>query len=105
MESHSLKVQSESKQSLREALGQNITLVELRVPTSDFSSCPLVDMPAEGSDRVDAPETSTLSENVFPEVSLTAASFASVAQADIIPRMLDCKPLAVGGFFIVVART
>jgi hypothetical protein len=62
-------------------------------------------MPAEGSDRVEAPETSTLSEKVFPEVSLTAASFASVAQTPIIPRTLALTPLALGSFFTVVART
>ena len=58
--------------------------------------------PAAGTDwgvREDAPRTSTLNVNVFPELSLTSEFRESVAQTEIIPFTLALTPLLPEGFF------
>lgn len=113
-DTHVVTDQSVSWQALCEALAQKSTLFEVRVPISDFSRCALADralleeMPAEGTDcgaTEEAPVTSTLNENVFPETSLTSALPESVAQTEIIPIALALMPLLLGGFCWVVTRT
>jgi hypothetical protein len=68
----------------------------------------LEDMPAEGKDcgtTVEAPETSTLREKVFPEASLTILLLESVAQTEMNPRIFVLKPSAAEGFFSVATTT